>query len=117
MTATVTLNLTLNREPIRVATDGGTLVLSGVVTARSFEKRGAGTVVLANANDIRDLVGAANCGLIRATHADALGPTVAGRVELSEGCTLRIEANTTLDKPIVCQRTWGTGHHRGSCHH
>ena len=50
------------------------------------------------------MAGVANCGVIRATHAEALGAGLsraAGQIELSEGCTLRLEALTTLEKPII----------------
>ena len=102
MTVTVALNLTLNRDPIHVATDGGTLELSGRITARNFVKQGAGTLVLSGANDdITDLVGEDGCGVIRATNPLALGVSLVGRIQLGQNCTLQVEANTMLDKPII----------------
>ena len=102
MTATIALNLTLNRDPIHVATNGGTLELSGLVTARNFVKQGAGTLVLSGANDdITDLIGEHGCGVIRATNPLALGVSLVGRIEIGQNCTLQVEANTTLDKPII----------------
>ena len=110
VTATMTLDVTLTKEPVHVGAGDGTLVLSGVVTSNSFEKAGVGTLVLANANDVDGLVGEANCGLIRATHALALGPSSAGQLELREGCTLRIEVSTELDKPIILNGNGALGH-------
>ena len=104
VTASLTLDVALRKVPIRVGTEDGTLILSGVVTAQSLQKAGLGTLVLSNANNIDAVAGVANCGVIRATHADALGTGVtraSGQIELSEGCTLRLEASTTLEKPII----------------
>ena len=102
VTVTVALNLTLNRDPIHVATNAGTLELSGRITARNFVKQGAGTLVLSGANDdITDLVGEDGCGVIRATNPLALGVSLVGRIQLGQNCTLQVEANTTLDKPII----------------
>ncbi len=102
VTVTVALDLTLNRDPIHVATNGGTLELSGHITARNFVKQGAGTLVLSGANaDITDLIGEDGCGVIRATNPLALGVSLVGRILLGQNCTLQVEADTTLDKPII----------------
>ena len=103
VTVTVALNLALSREPTNIAVaDGGTLELSGRVTARNFVKQGAGTLVLSGANDdITDLIGEDGCGVIRATNPLALGVSLVGRIELGQNCTLQVEANTMLDKPII----------------
>ena len=102
VTVTVALDLTLNRDPIHVATNAGTLELSGHITARNFVKQGAGTLVLSGANaDITDLIGEDGCGVIRATNPLALGVSLVGRIQLGQNCTLQVEADTTLDKPII----------------
>jgi autotransporter-associated beta strand protein len=103
VTATVALNLALSREPTNIAVgDGGTLEISGRVTARNFVKQGGGTLVLSGANDeITDLVGEDGCGVIRATNPLALGVSLVGRIQLGQNCTLQVEADTTLDKPII----------------
>ena len=65
-------------------------------------KQGAGTLVLSGANDgITDLVGEDGCGVIRATNPLALGVSLVGRIHLGQNCTLQVEADTTLDKPII----------------
>ena len=65
-------------------------------------KQGVGTLVLSGANDdITDLIGEDGCGVIRATNPLALGVSLVGRIELGQNCTLQVEANTTLDKPII----------------
>ena len=106
---TVALDLTLNRDPIHVASNDGTLELSGHVTSRNFVKQGAGTLVLSGANDINDLVGEDGCGVIRATNALALGASLTGNIEIGQNCTLRVEANTTLDKPVVLNGSGAPG--------
>ena len=99
---TVSLDLTLNRDPIHVASNRGTLELSGRITARNFVKQGGGTLVLSGANpDITDLIGEDGCGVIRATNPLALGVSLVGRIQLGQNCTLQVEADTTLDKPII----------------
>ena len=88
VTASLTLDVALRKVPIRVGTEDGTLILSGVVTAQSLQKAGLGTLVLSNANNIDAVAGVANCGVIRATHADALGTGVtraSGQIELERG--------------------------------
>ena len=51
--------------------------------------------------DITDLIGEDGCGVIRATNPLALGVSLVGRIQLGQNCTLRVEADTTLDKPII----------------
>ncbi len=52
-------------------------------------------------DDITDLVGEDGCGVIRATNPRALGVSLVGRIQLGQDCTLQVEADTTLDKPII----------------
>jgi len=65
-------------------------------------KQGGGTLVLSGANDnIADLIGEDGCGVIRATNRQALGVSLVGRILLGQNCTLQVEADATLDKPII----------------
>jgi hypothetical protein len=97
-TATLSLDVTLTTELVRVVS-GGELRLTGILTAKSLDKRGPGTLRLSNANALGNLVTEPDCGVIAATHPLALG-TAGNLIDLMEGCTLRVEASTTLNKQL-----------------
>ena len=101
VTASLTLNVKLRKVPIHVFTEDGTLILSGVVTAESFEKAVSARCPQQHERHPR-------FGLRGQLRRDTGNPPgVAGRgddarrkVQLGEGCTLRLEARSTLEKPI-----------------
>lgn len=97
-TSVVSMDLIMNADPIQVAA-GGTLIVSGVITATSLEKRDPGTLVLANANAIGDFDTQVNAGIIRATHGQALGDS--GSMIVRNRTTLRIETTITSNKRFL----------------
>ncbi len=86
--------ITLSGGNRQVTTTAGTLTLGGVITdgagTYGLTKAGTGTLVLSNANSY-DGVTTVNDGVLRPTHADALGSTtggttaVGGSIELTNG--------------------------------
>ena len=98
--ATINLQLILNPEPTAVTVNIGALELFGLVRSGSFLKQGAGAAYIFRRCE-RDHQSARRGRMRRygQPSRDRWAPDC-GRIELDQDCTLSIEADTTLEKPI-----------------